>query len=118
MALFDPGKVIKTDFGAPIKIVKYLASGGQGDVYIAEYGGKQKALKWYKKHPGAAFKKNLADNICRILEEHELEQRLCKEAKESISLFDNAILCDKWKTLFEEIETGTQNISKDEDITT
>ena len=48
MALFDPGKVIKTDFGAPIKIVKYLASGGQGDVYIVEYGGKKKALKWYK----------------------------------------------------------------------
>ena len=60
----------------------------------------------------------MADNICRILEEHELEQRLCKEAKESLSLFDNAILCDKWKTLFEEIETGTQNISKDEDMDT
>lgn len=48
MALFDPGKIIKTDFGSPIKIIKYLASGGQGDVYIAEYGGKKKALKWYK----------------------------------------------------------------------
>jgi len=48
MALFEPGKVIKTDFGAPIKIAKYLASGGQGDVYIVEYGGKKKALKWYK----------------------------------------------------------------------
>ena len=47
MALFEPGRVIKTDFGAPIKIVKYLASGGQGDVYIIEYGGKTKALKWY-----------------------------------------------------------------------
>ena len=48
MALFEPGKVIKTDFGAPITIKKYLASGGQGDVYIVEYGGKKKALKWYK----------------------------------------------------------------------
>lgn len=47
MVKFEQGKVIKTDFGAPIKIVKYLASGGQGDVYIVEYEGKQKALKWY-----------------------------------------------------------------------
>ena len=65
MALFEPGKVIKTDFGAPIKIVKYLASGGQGDVYIVEYGGKKKALKWYKnsgKDP-AAFYENLKRNV-------------------------------------------------------
>lgn len=65
MALFEPGKVIKTDFGAPIKIVKYLASGGQGDVYIVEYGGKQKALKWYKpqalRDPNA-FYENLKRN--------------------------------------------------------
>ena len=65
MALFDPGKVIKTDFDAPIKIVKYLASGGQGDVYIVEYGGKKKALKWYKpqelRDPNA-FYENLKRN--------------------------------------------------------
>ena len=42
MAQFQPGKVIKTDFGAPIKIIKYLAGGGQGDVYVVEYGGKKK----------------------------------------------------------------------------
>lgn len=65
MDKFDPGKIIKTDSGAPIKIVKYLASGGQGDVYIVEYGGKQKALKWY--NPLAlrntdAFYENLKHN--------------------------------------------------------
>lgn len=48
MALFEPGKVIKTDCGGQIKIVKYLAGGGQGDVYEVNYGGKSKALKWYK----------------------------------------------------------------------
>ncbi len=65
MAQFNPGKVIKTDFGAPIKIVKYLASGGQGDVYIVEYGGKQKALKWYKPQAlrdANAFYENLKRN--------------------------------------------------------
>jgi len=64
MAQFEPGKIIKTDFGAPIKIIKYLAGGGQGDVYVVEYGGKKKALKWYRnvgKDP-AAFYDNLKSN--------------------------------------------------------
>lgn len=65
MALLEEGKVIKTDFGAPIKIVQFLAGGGQGEVYIVEYGGQQKALKWYK--PQAlrnpyAFYENLKKN--------------------------------------------------------
>ena len=68
MALFEPGKVIKTDFGVPIKIVKYLASGGQGDVYIVEYGGAKKALKWYKpqvmRDPDA-FYENLKRNAAK-----------------------------------------------------
>lgn len=68
MALFEPGKVLKTDLGAPIIIVKHLGEGGQGDVYCVEYQGKQKALKWYK--PGAlrnpeAFYKNLCNNISK-----------------------------------------------------
>jgi len=65
MAQFEPGKIIKTDFGAPIKIIKYLAGGGQGDVYVVEYGGKKKALKWYKnagKDP-EAFYNNLKRNV-------------------------------------------------------
>ena len=64
MAQFEPGKIIKTDFGAPIKIIKYLAGGGQGDVYVVEYGGKKKALKWYRnagKDPDA-FYNNLKSN--------------------------------------------------------
>lgn len=67
MAQFEPGKVLRTDFGAPIKIVKYLASGGQGDVYIVEYSGVKKALKWYKnagKNPDA-FYKNLKQNASK-----------------------------------------------------
>ena len=48
MAIFEQGKVIKTELGAPIKILKHLGSGGQGDVYCVEYQGKKKALKWYK----------------------------------------------------------------------
>ena len=65
MDKFESGKVIKTTRGSPITIEKYLASGGQGDIYIVEYGGKKKALKWYK--PQAlrapnAFYENLKRN--------------------------------------------------------
>lgn len=65
MAQFQPGKVIKTDFGAPIKIEKFLAEGGQGEVYVVEYGGKKKALKWYTncgKNPDA-FYDHLKQNV-------------------------------------------------------
>lgn len=68
MALFEPGKVLKTDLGAPIKIEEYLSGGGQGEVYRVEYQGKQKALKWYK-HGGLrnpdAFYDNLSKNIAK-----------------------------------------------------
>ena len=32
--------------GSPVKVVRWLAEGGQGDVYIVEQNGQQKALKW------------------------------------------------------------------------
>lgn len=65
MALFEPGKVIKTDCGGQIEIVKYLGGGGQGDVYKVNYGGKEKALKWYKSEAlrdPDAFYENLKRN--------------------------------------------------------
>ncbi len=65
MSIFEPGDVIKTNFGAPIKIVKYLAEGGQGEVYIVEYAGKKKALKWYidAGRTPKEFYKNLKRNV-------------------------------------------------------
>lgn len=51
MSEFEAGKLIPTQKGIPAKVVKYLAGGGQGDVYIVEYNGEKKAMKWYK--PGA-----------------------------------------------------------------
>ena len=65
MAQFESGKIIKTDFGAPIKIEKFLASGGQGEVYIVEFGGKKKALKWYTNSGSnpEAFYENLKRNV-------------------------------------------------------
>ncbi len=65
MSLFQVGDTIPTKSGFPVKIQKYLASGGQGDVYMVEYKGEKKALKWYKpsvlKNP-RKFYENLQNN--------------------------------------------------------
>jgi len=47
MSIFKPGDTIKSLSGAPIRIVKFLNDGGQGEVYQVEYKGQKKALKWY-----------------------------------------------------------------------
>ena len=66
MEQFVPGKTLHTNFGSPITIDAYIAGGGQGDVYKVTYGGKTKALKWYKpkalKDPDA-FYENLKKNV-------------------------------------------------------
>lgn len=60
---------IKTLFGGELKVEKFLAEGGQGSVYVANYNGQKKALKWYKKgslgeNPNA-FYENIKQNIMR-----------------------------------------------------
>ncbi len=73
MAKFNPGKVLKTvpkhgeASGSPIKIIKFLGAGGQGEVYMVEHKGVKKALKWYTnvgKNP-EAFYNNLKNNVDR-----------------------------------------------------
>ena len=68
MAFFEKGKILKTDFGATIKIDSYLDSGGQADIYIVDYAGSKKVLKWYKPEEMRSpdeFYKNLKNNIDR-----------------------------------------------------
>lgn len=48
MEFFQPGTRIPTQKGIPATVVKYLAGGGQGDVYVVDFAGEKKALKWYK----------------------------------------------------------------------
>lgn len=67
--VLENGFRIKTLFGGTVKVVKFLAEGGQGGVYLAEYNGEKKALKWYKKgslgvNP-AAFYENIRQNVMR-----------------------------------------------------
>ena len=47
--VLENGFLVKTLFGGTVRVEKYLAEGGQGGVYIADYNGQKKALKWYKK---------------------------------------------------------------------
>ncbi len=66
MELFQSGKVLKTSFGTDVTIIKHIGGGGQGEVYMVDYAGKKRALKWY--HTGAlrdpeAFQKNLIHNV-------------------------------------------------------
>ena len=65
MSLFKNGDIIETIEGNKIKIDKYLASGGQGDVYQVTYKGKSKALKWYKTfgNDSKSFYANLKANV-------------------------------------------------------
>lgn len=65
LAIFEAGDIVKSDIGMPIKIVKFLAAGGQGEVYEVEYAGKKKALKWYTKagRSPQSFYENLKNSV-------------------------------------------------------
>lgn len=50
--------------GQSVKILNYIAEGGQGEVYKVTFNGSEYALKWYSKIiPTDAFYTNLAHNI-------------------------------------------------------
>ena len=51
--------------GEEVKIVDFLGEGGQGEVYLINYQGKQYAFKYYKERPDDNFKYNLKNNITK-----------------------------------------------------
>ena len=54
---------IKIVTGGEAKVLKELGAGGQGTVYMVNYGGKDYALKWYHKPGKPEFYDNLKHNI-------------------------------------------------------
>ncbi len=62
------GTKIKTMYGNVLTVEKFLAEGGQGGVYVVNYKGEKKALKWYKqsamKNP-QAFYEHIKSNIIK-----------------------------------------------------
>lgn len=67
--VLENGFTISTLFGGTVKVEKYLAEGGQGRVYIVDYNGLRKVLKWYKKgalgSDANAFYENIRQNVIR-----------------------------------------------------
>lgn len=67
MERLEEGKVIDcVDGTGSVKILEYIAEGGQGCVYKVLYNGEEKALKWYKTDSVKNeewFKNNLMKNI-------------------------------------------------------
>lgn len=59
---------------------------------------------------------NMAENICKILDDKELEERLRIEAKESIKKFSNDLVCEKWEKIFFDIENNHKEVSENEDV--
>ncbi len=65
MATLRKGEIIPLlERGQSVRILNYIAEGGQGEVYKVAYNGSEYALKWYSKIvPTDAFYANLAHNI-------------------------------------------------------
>ena len=68
------GTQIPTMFGATVTVKRLLGGGGQGDVYVVDYNGMDKALKWYRQGNAAntqLFKENLRNNVMNGSPTHE-----------------------------------------------
>ena len=64
--ILEVGDKVQTWLGGVLEVKKYLAEGGQGRVYLVDYKGEKKALKWYKNIGlGEEFKNNIRQNIKR-----------------------------------------------------
>ena len=63
MTELSTGTKITLSNGGYVTINKELGRGGQGIVYLVDYQGKPKALKWYLNAPDQSFYNNLNANI-------------------------------------------------------
>ena len=65
MATLNNGDIIPLlENGKYVKILNYIAEGGQGEVYRVDYDGNEFAMKWFSKFmPTNAFYDNLVHNI-------------------------------------------------------
>ena len=47
MPMLKPGRTLRTSNGRPVKVVRLIGEGGQGEVYRVQVDGQPYALKWY-----------------------------------------------------------------------
>ncbi|MDR2638424.1 MAG: hypothetical protein LBC09_01140, partial [Helicobacteraceae bacterium] len=68
MADLKKGAFLNSKNFKSIRVLGELGEGGQGKVYIVEYGDEMKALKWYfskRLQDPKKFRENLENNIKR-----------------------------------------------------
>ena len=66
----EPGECIKARLGS-MTVVEKIGGGSQGDVYVVEYNGDHKALKWYHSESfqnREGFKANFQNLLIRMVE--------------------------------------------------
>ena len=63
MAELKRGDKISLTSGGYVTIDRELGRGGQGIVYLVDFNGEKKALKWYLNAPNDKFYRNLEHNI-------------------------------------------------------
>ena len=63
MSELKSGERISLLNGGYVTIKKELGRGGQGIVYLVDFNGQQKALKWYHNNLDQGFYNNLAINV-------------------------------------------------------
>lgn len=63
MAKLEIGTVLKTTKLKTVKVLSQLGEGGQGTVYLVDYDGQEKALKWYHENACRGNKKEFIENL-------------------------------------------------------
>lgn len=61
--LLKAGTILTSESGVKYVVKQLLGSGGQGEVYDIENGGKHYALKWYYKHTATKEQKGILENL-------------------------------------------------------
>jgi len=64
--ILKPKQIVKTNSGLTCEVVKFLGSGGQGEVYQVNVDGKDLALKWYYPHAATPKQAESLENIIEI----------------------------------------------------
>jgi len=67
VGLLKDGAVLNSEHRIAYKVVRYIAAGGQGEVYEVEDGaaGRRYALKWYFKHAATPYQRKTVERLIK-----------------------------------------------------
>ena len=61
--LLKSGQIVQSQSGSPCRVEELLGSGGQGEVYKADWGGLPHALKWYYPEAATAAQRMILEKL-------------------------------------------------------